>query len=554
MSARILAASVAGVVVVLIVVCGSFFTVAQMEQALVLRFGKPIRVVDMPGLHVKLPWQDVVDYDSRILDFDPPAEEVIASDQKRLVVDTYARFRIADPLEFYQSVGTEQVRAQRLGTIISGACAASSATSSCQAVISAKRAEIMRHIRDEVNAQAKGFGIDVVDVRIRRADLPEQNSQAIYDAHEVRAPARGGRFRAEGARQAQQIRANADRQRIEIIAEAQEAGADPARPGRRRRIRISADAYGKDKDFFAFYRSLQAYRDRVDRPDTTFVLSPDSAFFRYLQNGPEQTLPAALGRGPGGSRSPDRGQIRQVRRRFRARCRFRARAISRKIAHPVRAHRGSAFLVIRHRPPAVPPASDRLCGGVFGRRWHRSARRQGVLMLALLAPAWRSRRPTASPISPPSCCRRWSTSRRPRRSKADKPSHADPTCRNSRRARRSRNSSRISSTATTAAGRARDAMPRHATSLGSGFIIDPSGLVVTNNHVIADADEITVTLQDDTNFKAEVVGRDTKIDLALLRIKPAKPLPFVKFGDSDEHARSATGCWRSAIPSGSAAR
>jgi modulator of FtsH protease HflC len=292
MNARILAAVSAAAVVVLIIAWSCVFVVSQIEEALVLQFGRPIRVVDDPGLHFKLPWQDVVDYDRRILDFEPPAEEVIASDQKRLVVDTYVRFRIVNPLQFYQSVGTEQVAWQRVGAIMSATLRGIIGGIVLQDVISQRRAEIMQQVRNQVNDQSKGFGIDVVDVRIKRADLPEQNSEAIYARMKSERQREAAGYRAEGARQAQQIRADADRQRIEIIADANKQSQILRGQGDGDAIKITADAYGKDEAFFSYYRSLEAYRAALTGQTTTFVLSPDSPFFRYLENGPELGVPA----------------------------------------------------------------------------------------------------------------------------------------------------------------------------------------------------------------------------------------------------------------------
>jgi modulator of FtsH protease HflC len=286
MSTRMIAAISAAVVVLLIIAYSCFFTVNQIEQALVLQFGKPIRVVEEPGLHVKLPWQDVVDYDRRILDFEPPAEEVNASDQKRLVVDTYARFKIVDPLLFFQSVLTEQAADTRLASIISASLRRVIGSADLQAVISVQRASIMRQIRDEVNAQAKGFGIDVIDVRLRRADLPEGNGQAVYERMKAERQREAAQYRAQGAQQAQQIRADADRQRVEILADAQKQAQILRGQGDADSIKIYADAYGNDPNFFAFYRSLQAYREGLTGPGTTLVLTPDGEFFKYLEGAP----------------------------------------------------------------------------------------------------------------------------------------------------------------------------------------------------------------------------------------------------------------------------
>jgi membrane protease subunit HflC len=276
-----------GVVVVLVILLYTmFFTVQQTEIALVLQFGRPVRVVDHPGLQFKLPYQNVVIYDRRILDFEPPAEDVIASDQKRLIIDTYARFKIINPLQFYQSVGTETAADQRLSSIISASLRRIIGNVELQAVISSQRANIMKDIRDDVNNEAKGFGIDVVDVRLRRADLPQENEDAIYARMKAERQREAAQYRAQGAQQAQQIRADADRQRIEIIADAQRQAQILRGEGDAQSITIYADAYGKDPAFFSFYRSLQAYRDALSGPGTTFLVSPDSEFFKYFETGP----------------------------------------------------------------------------------------------------------------------------------------------------------------------------------------------------------------------------------------------------------------------------
>ncbi|HVA12438.1 MAG TPA: protease modulator HflC [Stellaceae bacterium] len=285
-------------VVVLILIYTICFTVQQTEIALVLQFGKPVQVVDHPGLRFKLPYQNVVIYDRRILDFEPSAEEVIASDQKRLIVDTYARFKITNPLQFYQSVGTEREADQRLSSIISAAVRRVIGNVELQAVISSQRANIMTQIRDEVNQEAKGFGIDVVDVRLRRADLPQENEDAIYARMKAERQREAAQYRAQGAQQAQQIRADADRQRIEIIADAQRQAQILRGEGDAQSIAIYAAAYGKDPSFFSFYRSLQAYRDSLTGPGTTLVLSPNSEFFKYFDAGPTGTVappPSGMG-------------------------------------------------------------------------------------------------------------------------------------------------------------------------------------------------------------------------------------------------------------------
>ena len=264
----------------------TLFIVDQTEQAIVLQFGEPKRVVERPGLETKRPWQSVVTYDKRVLDYDLPAARVTAADQKPMIVDAYARFRITNPLLFYQAVGTEQVARTRLTPIMSGNVRNIVSTVDLADVVSGKREVTMRRIRDAVNAQAKALGIDITDVRIRRADLPEENSKAIYARMRSDREREAAQFRAEGDRLAKEITADADRQRIEIIAEAQKQSQILRGQGDADSIRIYADAFGKDKDFFAFYRSLQAYRDALSSQDTTFVLSPDSEFFRYFGSAP----------------------------------------------------------------------------------------------------------------------------------------------------------------------------------------------------------------------------------------------------------------------------
>lgn len=292
----------AALVVGILIIGAAFtvpFTVSQNEQALVLSFGEPIRPIEQAGLQFKKPWQSVIIYDKRILDFEPPAEEVIAADQKRMVVDAYVRFRISNPLQFYQTAGSEQIARTRLGSIMSDSLRRVIGNVELAAVVSDKRAGIMRQIRDEVNGQAKGFGIDVIDVRIRRADLPDENSKAIYARMSSEREREAKQFRAEGERQAQQIRADADRQRTEILADAQKQSQILRGQGDADNIRISAGAFSQDKDFFMFYRSLQAYRDALSGAGTTLVLSPDSEFFRFFE-----ALPRGVSGGASGAAAP----------------------------------------------------------------------------------------------------------------------------------------------------------------------------------------------------------------------------------------------------------
>ncbi|TMK06145.1 MAG: protease modulator HflC [Alphaproteobacteria bacterium] len=283
MNRRLLA--IIGVVLVVagILAMSSFFTVDQTEQALVLQFGQPRRVIREPGLWVKRPFvENVILYDTRVLDFEPPHEEVIVSDQKRLVADTYTRYRIVNPLQFYQTVGSEAGVRARLSALVSGSLRRVLGSVTLNDVLSNKRAAIMVQIRDDVAVQAKDFGIDVVDVRLRRADLPEENSQAIYARMQSEREQQARQYRGEGAEAAQNVRANAERERTVILAEAQRDAQRVRGDGDGQSIKIYADAFGQDKEFFAFYRSLQAYRDALNGKDTSFILSPEGNFFRFF--------------------------------------------------------------------------------------------------------------------------------------------------------------------------------------------------------------------------------------------------------------------------------
>ena len=295
---RLLIVIAVALVVVGIVATSALFIVDQTEQALVLQFGQPRRVIREPGLWVKRPFlEDVRPYDNRLLDFEPPPEEVIVSDQKRLVVDTYTRYRITDPLLFYQTANSEVAVRARLSAMVNGSLRRVLGNVTLSALLSHERPAIMKQIRDEVRDQGKGFGIDVVDVRIRRADLPEENSQAIYARMVSERQQQAAQFRGEGAEAAQTVRANADRERTVIIAEAQRDAQKVRGDGDAQSIRIYADAFGQDKEFFAFYRSMQAYRDALTGHGTSFVLTPDTGFFRFFENSGaavgNETPPAA---------------------------------------------------------------------------------------------------------------------------------------------------------------------------------------------------------------------------------------------------------------------
>jgi membrane protease subunit HflC len=263
----------------------ALFTVSETEQALVVRFGDPRRAVTEPGLKFKVPFvDDVIFLEKRILDFDAPPEEIITSDKKRLVVDAYARFKISDPLKFYQAVNNEARARSRLGNIVNSNLRKTLGTAEFLAVLSGERAKLMREIRDSVNKEAANLGLEVVDVRIKRADLPQANSQAVFRRMQAEREREAKEYRAQGDEQSQKIRADADRQRTVLLAEARKKAETLRGEGDAVRNRVFADAYRSDPEFFAFYRSLQAYARSMTSKDTTLVLSPDSEFFRYFTN------------------------------------------------------------------------------------------------------------------------------------------------------------------------------------------------------------------------------------------------------------------------------
>ncbi len=309
MTHRLLAIVAVLLVVVGILAMGSFFIVDQTEQALVLQLGEVRRQVREPGLQMKRPFvENVVSYDKRVLDYEPPHEEVIVADQKRLVVDTYTRYRITDPLLFYQTVGTEAGVRARLAALVTGSLRRVLGNVTLNDILSRKRAAIMVQIRDDVAAEAKPFGIEVVDVRLRRADLPEENSQAIYARMQSEREQQARQYRGEGAELAQSVRANAERERTVILADAQREA--QATRGDGESIRIYAESFGQDQEFFAFYRSLQAYREALNGRDTSFVLTPEGNFFRFFQGwqgsaaAPGRTSVAPAAGAPGGARQP----------------------------------------------------------------------------------------------------------------------------------------------------------------------------------------------------------------------------------------------------------
>ncbi|MBL4757260.1 MAG: protease modulator HflC [Rhizobiales bacterium] len=267
----------------------SIFIVQQTQQALVLQFGDPKRQITEPGLQWKIPFvQNVVFLDNRILDLDSPAQEVIASGQKRLIVDAFARYRITDPLKFFQRVVSVERASSRLAPILNSAVRRVLGNSTFEAIVRDNRPELMRTITAQVNASTRSgdtdFGVTFIDVRIRRADLPEANSQAIYRRMQTERQQEAAELRAEGNEAAQRIRARSDRDVTVLLANANRESQQTRGEGDATRNAIFADAYGRDAEFFAFYRSMQAYENGLQSGDTQMILSPSSDFFRYFGN------------------------------------------------------------------------------------------------------------------------------------------------------------------------------------------------------------------------------------------------------------------------------
>ena len=268
-----------------LVVYLSLFTVKEINQAIVLQFGDPKKIITTAGLQFKLPFiQNVVYLDRRILSLDPPPAEVIASDQKRLIVDAYARFKIIDPLKFYISVGDERVARSRLATIINSRIRSVLGKQSLATLLSEERSGQMAIIQEGVNVEAEKFGITIIDVRIKRADLPQANSEAIYKRMQTEREREAKEFRARGAEMAVTITSTADRKVTVILANAQKQSEIMKGEGDGIRNKIFADAFGQDPEFFSFYRAMQAYETALIGGDTTLILSPDSDFFKFFGN------------------------------------------------------------------------------------------------------------------------------------------------------------------------------------------------------------------------------------------------------------------------------
>jgi modulator of FtsH protease HflC len=292
MKFNVVGALLAVVAIALLAAYGSLFTVYQTRQALVVRLGEPIRVITEPGLHVKIPFIDtVITIDNRTLDLENAAQEVFASDQRRLVIDAFARYRITDVLVFYRTVGNIDGANSRLSSLLNAALRRVLGEATLIHVVRDERATLMARVRDQLDREARAFGIEVVDVRIRRADLPEQNSQAVYSRMQTERQRQAASIRGEGSQKSQEIRAKADRDVTVLVAEAQSRAEQIRGEGDAERNRIFAEAYTKDPDFFAFYRSMQAYEAGLRSSDTRLVLRPDSDFFRYFGNPGGKDMP-----------------------------------------------------------------------------------------------------------------------------------------------------------------------------------------------------------------------------------------------------------------------
>jgi len=274
---------VPAIIVVVVFLFQSVFIVQEINQAIVLQFGDPKKIITKAGLNFKLPFiQNVVFLDRRVLNLDNPPEEVIASDQKRLIIDAITRFQIVDPLKFYISVGNERVARSRLSTIINSRIRGVLGTQDLATLLSTERTKQMTIIRNDVNEEAKGFGIKIIDVRIKRADLPPANSDAIYKRMQTERQREAKEFRAQGAEIAAKITSTADKDVTVLLANAKKQSEIMKGEGDGQRNKIFADAFGQDPQFFAFYRAMQAYETALIGGETSLVLSPDSAFFKFF--------------------------------------------------------------------------------------------------------------------------------------------------------------------------------------------------------------------------------------------------------------------------------
>ncbi|HNQ91469.1 MAG TPA: protease modulator HflC [Alphaproteobacteria bacterium] len=275
----------AAVLVLFTLVNSTLFIVREGQQVMVLRFGDPQDQISEPGLHIKMPFINQARvFEKRILNVDPPAEEVLLTDRKRLVVDSFARYRITNMLQFFQTLNTESAAQQRLYTIINSALRSEMGKVTLQDVLSSKRDTLMEEIQKTVNEEAKRLGVEVVDVRIVRADLPEQVMQATFTRMQSEREREAREARAQGEQMSLEIKSKADKDRTILLAEAKRDSEIMRGEGDRKAIEIYGKAFGQDPEFYAFYRSLEAYRNSLGNADTTLLLTPDSDFLKYFKD------------------------------------------------------------------------------------------------------------------------------------------------------------------------------------------------------------------------------------------------------------------------------
>jgi membrane protease subunit HflC len=285
---RITIAGVALLIVLGIVASASLFTVTQTEQALVVQFGRVVRTIEEPGLNAKWPIaQNVITLDKRLLAVELPGEEVILGDQRRLIIDTFTVFRITDPLKFYQAIGPvpDNIRG-RLNSVVTGSLRRVLGNNKLLDVLSADREHIMSAIRGQVNTEMGNFGVTIVDVRIRRADLPKENTDAILSRMQSERQRIAAQARAEGAEASQRIKADAERERTVLVADAKATADNLRGEGEAGATAIYAKAFGQDPGFFSIWRTYQGYRDIFDSGAARLVMSPDSDYLKYLQAAP----------------------------------------------------------------------------------------------------------------------------------------------------------------------------------------------------------------------------------------------------------------------------
>jgi len=274
-----------GALVAFVLLQQSLFIVRESEQAMVMQFGKPLARYTEPGLKFKVPLiQNVKYFDQRVLDVDTVPEEVILADQKRIVVDTFARYRITDMLMYYTALATEQQANTRLNNLLNSTMRSTLGNTTISDILSEKRSVLMSSIKSQVNTAVSRMGIEIVDVRIGRADLPEQTSQSIYARMRTEREREAAEFRAKGQEQSQEIRSKADKERTILLAEAEKESQKFRGLGDEGAIKIFAEAYGRDPEFYAFYRTMEAYRNSLTPETTTMILDPRGDFFRFFND------------------------------------------------------------------------------------------------------------------------------------------------------------------------------------------------------------------------------------------------------------------------------